>query len=147
LQFRSEVGAKDFISARHLPKRSVYASGIMYRMAWTDERMDDFAKHTDQRFDAVDQRFDAVDKRFDAVDQRFDAVDKRFEAVDQRFEAVNQRFDAVDQRFDRLEREVSDLRTDLNARFDGLQRTLILTSGGIIGTLIAGIVSLVVTQI
>ena len=29
------------------------------RSTWTDSRLDDFAKHTDQRFDAVDRRFDA----------------------------------------------------------------------------------------
>ncbi len=67
----------------------------MYRMTnWTDERMDDFAKHVDQRFDAIDKRLD------------------RFES-----------------------------------RFDGLQRTLMLTGGGIIATLIAGIVSVLVTQL
>jgi len=60
----------------------------MYRMGWTDERMGDFAKHTDQRFDAVDQRFDAVDKRFDAVDRRFDAVDCRLDRLDDRFAAL-----------------------------------------------------------
>lgn len=31
------------------------------RSTWTNSRLDDFAKHTDQRFDAVDQRFDKVD--------------------------------------------------------------------------------------
>jgi DNA anti-recombination protein RmuC len=87
----------------------------MYRMAWTDERMDDFARNVDQRFDAVDKRFDAVDRRFDAVDKRFDAVDRRLDCLDDRFAA--------------------------------LQRTLLMMSGGIIATLIAGIVSVVVTQV
>jgi hypothetical protein len=112
LQFRSEVSAKIFVSARHLPKLSVYASDIMYRMGWTDERMDDFAKHVDQRFDAVAQRFDVVD-----------------------------------QRFDRLEGDMRELRRDVNVRFESLQRTLLLTGGGIIATLIAGIISLLVTQL
>jgi DNA anti-recombination protein RmuC len=66
----------------------------MYRMAWTDERMDDFAAHVDQRFDAVDKRLDRLEDRF-----------------------------------------------------DGLQRTLIVTGGGIIATLIAGIVSVLLTQL
>jgi DNA anti-recombination protein RmuC len=39
----------------------------MYRMGWTDERMDDFARHTDQRFDAVDRRLDQLDDRFAAL--------------------------------------------------------------------------------
>jgi hypothetical protein len=83
----------------------------MYRMGWTDDRMDDFAKHTDQRFDAVDRRFD------------------KFETD------VNRRFDSVESRLGRLD-----------DRFVALQRTLLVTSGSIIATLIAGIVSLVVTQ-
>lgn len=53
-------------------RSSVYASAIMYRMTWTDERMDDFAAHTDRRFDAVDRRFDAVDKRLDSLERRMD---------------------------------------------------------------------------
>jgi hypothetical protein len=53
----------------------------MYRMTWTDERLDDFSRRVDQRFDAVDKRFDAVDKRFDAVDRRLDRLDDRFAAL------------------------------------------------------------------
>lgn len=49
---------------------------------------------------------------------------------------VSRRFDEVDKRLDRLD-----------DRFDGLQRTLMLTGGGIIATLIAGIVSVVLTQL
>ena len=66
----------------------------MYRMGWTDERMDEFARHTDRRFDAIDNRLDRLDDRFDA-----------------------------------------------------LQRTLLLTGGGIIATLIAGIFGLIATQL
>lgn len=57
----------------------------MERVTWTDARMDDFAKHTDQRFDAVDKRFDGVDKRLEAIDRRFDSVDRRLESLDHRF--------------------------------------------------------------
>ena len=66
----------------------------MYRMGWTDERMDDFAAHVDQRFNAVDKRLDRLEDRF-----------------------------------------------------DGLQRTLIVTGGGVIATLIAGFVSVLLTQL
>ena len=31
------------------------------RSTWTDSRLDDFAKHADQRFDTIDRRFDKVD--------------------------------------------------------------------------------------
>jgi hypothetical protein len=70
---------------RHSPEVFCLRFAIMYRMAWTDERMDEFARHNDQRFDAVDKRFDAVDKRFDAVDRRFDSIDKRLERLGDRF--------------------------------------------------------------
>ena len=66
----------------------------MYRMGWTDERMDEFTAHVDQRFNAVDKRLDRLEDRF-----------------------------------------------------DGLQRTLIVTGGGIIATLIAGFVSVSLTQL
>jgi hypothetical protein len=43
----------------------------MSRATWTDERLDDFARSVDRRFDEVDRRFDDVDRRFDRVDEEF----------------------------------------------------------------------------
>ena len=37
------------------------------RESWTDERLDDFAKHVDLRFDQVDRRFDRLEARFDGL--------------------------------------------------------------------------------
>lgn len=93
----------------------------MYNMreSWTDERLDDFAKHVDHRFDAVDRRFGEVDRRFDAVDQRFD----------------------------RVEAELSGLRSDVNGRFDALQRTLLQIGGGVIAALVAGFLGVIATQL
>ncbi len=91
----------------------------MYRMDWTDGRLQ--------------ERFDSVDRRFDEVDRRFEQVDKRFEQVDKRF--------------DKVEGELKWLGAKMDTKFDGLQRTLMLTGGGIIATLIAGIVSVVATQL
>jgi hypothetical protein len=54
-----------------------------------------------------------------------------------------QRFDAVEQRLGKIEVGLQ----DLNGRFDALNRTLLQTGGGIIATLIAGIVSVVITQL
>ncbi len=64
----------------------------MYEMreTWTDGRMDDFAKHVNQRFDAVDDRFEAVNRRFDSIDRRFEAVNRRFDGLDARFDALQQ---------------------------------------------------------
>ena len=44
------------------------------RESWTDERLDDFVKHVDQRFDAVDRRFDKVDSELHRVNDRLDAL-------------------------------------------------------------------------
>jgi hypothetical protein len=92
--FGADATQKFLILRNIRAKRSVYTSAIMYRMGWTDQRMDDFAAHVDRRFDGIDKRLD------------------RFED-----------------------------------RFDGLQRTLMLTGGGIIATLIAAIVSVLLTQL
>jgi hypothetical protein len=44
----------------------------MYRMDWTDARLQ-------ERFDSIDHRFDSIDRRFDSVDRRFDSVERRME--------------------------------------------------------------------
>jgi hypothetical protein len=52
----------------------------LMRESWTDARLDDFAAHTDQRFDAVDKRFDSLERRmqdgFNAMNSRFDALNR-----------------------------------------------------------------------
>ncbi|HEY8809032.1 MAG TPA: hypothetical protein VIM28_03320 [Solirubrobacterales bacterium] len=73
----------------------------MYRMDWTDDRLQ--------------ERFDSIDHRFDEVDRRFDGVDRQLAEMNQRFEAMN--------------------------------RTLMQVGGGIIATLIAGIMGVIATQL
>jgi tetrahydromethanopterin S-methyltransferase subunit G len=50
------------------------------RESWTDARLDDFAAHTDRRFDAVDRRFDALERRMEAgfgeMNARFDTLQR-----------------------------------------------------------------------
>jgi len=55
----------------------------MYKMreSWTDERLDDFAKHVDHRFDEVDRRFGEVDRRFDKVDAELHRVNDRLDGL------------------------------------------------------------------
>jgi hypothetical protein len=48
----------------------------MMRESWTDERLDDFAKNVDRRFDQVDKRFDKVDHELHRVNDRLDAMHK-----------------------------------------------------------------------
>jgi hypothetical protein len=47
----------------------------MYEMreTWTDGRMDDFAKHVDQRFEAVERR---MENRFRETNARLDALQR-----------------------------------------------------------------------
>jgi hypothetical protein len=82
----------------------------MYRMAWTDERMDDFAKHTDQGFDSLERQMDQGFSRVDTdsralrnemkagfakIEARLDKIDNRFTEIDRRFERVDERFGAM----------------------------------------------------
>jgi tetrahydromethanopterin S-methyltransferase subunit G len=43
------------------------------RESWNDDRLDDFAKHVDHRFDEVDKRLDRLEERVDTAFARFDA--------------------------------------------------------------------------
>jgi hypothetical protein len=61
----------------------------MYRMAWTDERMDDFRDHLNHRFDEVDRHFGEVDQRFGEVDRRFDKVDTELHRVNDRLDGLH----------------------------------------------------------
>jgi hypothetical protein len=109
----------------------------MYRMAWTDERMDDFAKHTDQRFDAVDKRFDAVDKRIDNLERRMEAG---FDKIDRRFEQVDRRFEQIDQRFGEVNASIKGLH-------ETIHRTMLQLGGGLIVTVAIGFAGIVLTRL
>ena len=63
--------------------------------------------------------------------------------LDDMSDRIDQRFDQVDQRFDRLETDVTALRTEMNTRFDSLNRTLLQVGGGVIVALIG----LIATQL
>lgn len=129
---------------------------------WTDGRIDDFAQRVDNGFAQVDRRFEQVDARFAQVDRRFEQVDARFEQVDRRFEQVYEEQRELRIALERNSREgreelataVSELRGEikalgdgLNQRFDGMQQTLIRASFAAIFTLVAGIITLIATQI
>lgn len=54
---------------------------VVARESWTDERLDEFGKGIDERFDRVDQRFNEVDGKFKEVDKRLDKIDGRLESM------------------------------------------------------------------
>jgi hypothetical protein len=96
---------------------------------------------------------DKIDAGFARLAARMDleAVrnEERFKGVDQRFVGVDQRFVSVDQRFDAVDAQLADLKAgqaQMVDKFDALNRTLLQIGGGMIGTLIAGIIALLVTQ-
>ncbi len=129
LGFGTNAGVKILILRTIRAHLSVYDSASMYRMDWTDDRLQ-------ERFDSIDHRFDEVDRRFGEVDRRFDGVDRRIDGLDQR---VEKRFDKVDGELKRLD-----------SKIDGLQRTLVygvisLTSAFVAG--LAAMIVLVATQI
>lgn len=90
----------------------------MYRVDWTDDRLQ-------ERFDSIDRRFDEVDRRFGEVDRRFDKLEHE-----------------VDRRFGKVEHEIN----RLHDRFDGLYRATYQVGAGMIAALIGVIATLIVTQ-
>jgi archaellum component FlaC len=58
------------------------------RTTWTDERMDDFAKGVDRRFDEVNRRLDNLDDRLGKVESRLGEVAGHIEHVGQRLETI-----------------------------------------------------------
>ena len=49
--------------------------------------------------------------------------------------------------FKRVDEDIRSLQTEMNQRFDALNRTLLQISGGVIATLIAGFMGLIATQL
>lgn len=89
------------------------------RESWTDKRLDDFAANTGRRFDVVDRRFEEVDRRFDGLERR------------------------MEDGFSRVDADFRELRTEMNGRFDALQRTMIQFGG----VMIAALIGLIAVQL
>lgn len=103
------------------------------RNSWTDDRLDDFARH-------VDKRFDEVDHRFDEVDHRFDEVDRRFGEVDRRFGEVNGRLDRLE---DRVEAGFAKLDTRIDALHHAMNRSIIQVGLMLMVTLALGFLGII----
>jgi hypothetical protein len=69
------------------------------------------------------------------------------ERLEERFDRIDQRFDEVDRRFDRVEADFRELRGEMNARFDAMQRLIIQIGGGMIATVLAGFLGIIATQL
>jgi hypothetical protein len=64
--------------------------------------------------------------------------------TDERLDDLSHR---VDEGFKRVDANIRDLRAEVNARFDALDRTLLQIGGGAIAALIAGFAAIVATQL
>jgi hypothetical protein len=89
---------------------------VMAREAWTDERLDDLKGQVEKGFDDVKGGFREVKEEFREV---------RGEIAEVRG-------------------EVRELRTETNARFDSLQRTLIIGFAGIAASVIGAVLGAVI---
>lgn len=88
------------------------------RNSWTDDRLDDFARNVDRRFDEVDRRFDEVDRRFGEVNGRLDRFEDRMEVGLHR----------------------------INSRIDQLNRAIWMLGSGALVTFIVGFAGVIATQ-
>ena len=87
----------------------------------------------------LDERMNQIDKRFELIDKRFEQIDKRFEQIDKRFEQVDKRFEQVDKRFEQVDKRISELRQDMNNRFEQLM-TLLWIVTSVFASLVAAII-------
>jgi hypothetical protein len=81
-----------------------------------------------------------TEKRVDELSKR---VDFGFEQVDRRFDRVE---GDVKERFVRVEADIRELRTETKAGFDSLQQLMIRVCAGTIGSIIAGVVVLLLSH-
>ena len=97
----------------------------MVREAWTDERLDDLKEHMDEGFREV----------------RADIRELRGELSSNRGE-----LNSVKGEIGELREEVGELRGEMNAKFDGLNRTLQI-GFGLIGSVLVGLMALFAAQL
>jgi hypothetical protein len=95
------------------------------REAWTDERLDDLSTRIDRGFDRVDR-----DIRGLRVEVKAQGEDLRHEIGGQGRE---------------LRGEIGELRTEINARFDAMYRTMVYGGCGILGAVVASIAATLLT--
>lgn len=102
---------------------------------------------TDEKLNAVDGKVDALDTKMDALDTRVGVLEKKvdigFVRTDERFKAVGERLDEVNRQLRDLKSGQAQMNDRFDAKFDAFNRTLLQIGGGMIGTLIAGIVTLI----
>jgi hypothetical protein len=107
---------------------------IMARESWTDERLDEFGKRMDERFDRADERIDELRRE---MNQGFGRVDERFDAM--RSE-TRQDFNGVDKRLEQMDKQFNRIGIGLET----VQRALIFGSITMSTAFVAGFLTLAV---
>lgn len=64
--------------------------------------------------------------------------------TDERLDDLNVR---VAEGFQRVDADLRELRSDMNSRFEAMQRLIIQVGGGMFGTMVVGFIGLIVTMI
>ncbi len=111
----------------------------MMREAWTDERLDDLKAHMDEGFREV--RADIRESRGEVSSVRGEVSSVRGEVSSVRGEVSS-----VKGEIGELREEVGELRGEMNAKFDGLNRTLQI-GFGLIGSVLVGLMALFAAQL
>jgi hypothetical protein len=117
----------------------------------TEKRVDELSKRVDFGFEQLSGR---VDFGFDQVNRRLDESGK---SISERFGDANQRILGVEgelrelrfethRGFERVDADIERLRTDTKAGFDSLQQLMIRVCAGTIGSIIAGVVVLLLSH-
>jgi hypothetical protein len=57
--------------------------------------------------------------------------------LDDMSKSIDRRFEQVDRRFEQVDGTIKELRREMNARFDSLQRLTLQTSGALLAAIIA----------
>jgi hypothetical protein len=71
-------------------------------------------------------------------------TDERLDDLNERVSDMGRRMDAG---FERVDQDLRALRSETNARFDALHRTLLQVGGGLIATFLAGFATLLLAQV
>jgi acyl carrier protein phosphodiesterase len=115
----------------------------METMAWNDEKLDALAAEVHEGFAKSDARFARLETRMETESVR---TDERFKAVGERFDEVNRRIDKLDGDMREGFAELNAKFDALDAKFDALNRIMIQVGGGLIGTMILALVTVLVTH-
>jgi hypothetical protein len=110
---------------------------VMAREAWTDERMDDLKENVNQRFDRVDGTIGEL--RADGRSGRKQTGDEFAKARS----VMKAGFERIEKKFDD---KIEGLQAEMNARFDSMQRTMIVCFTGMTASIVASVIGAVLLR-